>query len=112
LWCQSKKCKILPSTPENVALYIKNCAEIQKLKISTIQRRISAISEAHKRNGFDSPTLDWLVKNTLKRLKREYGAPAKGKKPTLVNDLRRKKDTQENPPKQATNPKFLRYRTS
>lgn len=88
-WCKRRKKDPLPANPDDIALYIRHCAEKQRLKISTVQRRLSAISEAHKRNGFETPTTEWVVKNTLKRLRRELGKPAKGKKPILVEDLKK-----------------------
>ena len=87
-WCKKRRKEPLPANPDDVALYIRHCAEKQKLKISTVRRRLSAIAEAHKRNGFDSPCTEWVVKNTLRRLRRELGKPAKGKSPILVKDLR------------------------
>lgn len=53
-----------------------------------MRRSLSAISEAHKRNGYVTPCNEWVVKNTLRRLRREYGIPANGKNPLLVDDLR------------------------
>lgn len=87
-WCKRRKKSPLPAHPDDVALYIRYCAEKRKLKISTVRRRLSAIAEAHKRNGLDSPCSEWVVKNTLKRLRRELGKPAKGKSPILVKDLK------------------------
>ena len=44
----------LPSTPEVVALYISDLAT--RLSVSTIRRRMSAITNSHKEAGFpDSP---------------------------------------------------------
>ena len=87
-WCKKRKVEPLPANPDDIARYIRDCAEKQKLKISTVRRRLSAISEAHKRNGFDSPCGEWVVTNTMKRLRRELGKPARGKSPLLVKDLK------------------------
>lgn len=89
IWTEKKNISPLPVSPENVALYLKNAAENEKLKISTIRRRLSAISEIHKRHGLKSPAHEWVVKNTLKRLRREFGAPSKAKNPLLVDDLKK-----------------------
>ena len=51
-------------------------------------RRVSAISEAHARNGHPSPAGEWVVRNTMRRLRRDLGAPARGKNPVLVKDLK------------------------
>ena len=57
--------------------------------MTTIRRRVAAISEAHNRNGFQTPTQEWIVKNTMKRLWREHGSPARGKDPILVDDIKK-----------------------
>src|SRR4029453_10411183 len=53
----------LPASPESVATYIAECAE--HLKPGSIQRRLNAISEAHKAIGLESPTSAGIVRNTL-----------------------------------------------
>jgi len=88
-WCDGKKLAPLPAEPEILATYTRFCAETLGLKISTISRRLSAISEIHQRGGFSSPTSTWVVRNTMKRLKREHGSQAEAKQPLLVNDLRK-----------------------
>ena len=52
-------------------------------------RRIAAIAEKHRANGFVSPSDDWVVRNTLRRLRRELGSPAQGKAPLLTSDLQK-----------------------
>jgi hypothetical protein len=47
-----------------VASYIAECAA--RLKAGSIQRRLNAITEAHKALGLDSPTAAGVVRNTLK----------------------------------------------
>ena len=74
--------------PDDLALYLRYCAEKLGLKVSTVQRRVSAISEAHARNGHPSPAGEWVVRNTMRRLRRDLGAPARGKNPVLVKDLK------------------------
>lgn len=87
-WCKKRKVRPLPSNPDDIARYIRDCAEKQNLKISTIRRRLAAISQAHKRSGYETPCEEWVVKNTMKRLRREIGRPARGKAPLLVEDLK------------------------
>ena len=45
-WCESHGLCPLPAQAEAVALYIAECAG--HLKVGTIQRRLNAITEAHK----------------------------------------------------------------
>ena len=54
-------------SPDDLALFLRYCAEELGLKISTVQRRVSAISEAHARNGHPSPAGEWVVRNTMRR---------------------------------------------
>jgi site-specific recombinase XerD len=86
-WCSKRNKSPLPASPDDVATYLRFAAQKLKLNISTVTRRVSAITEAHKRNGYESPCSDWIVKNTMKRLRRELGTPARGKNPILVTDL-------------------------
>lgn len=87
-WCKKKNHHPMPASPDDVALYARHCAVSLKLKISTVQRRMAAISEAHKRSGNPSPTHEWVVKQTMRRLRREHGTPAKGKSPLLTEDIK------------------------
>ena len=57
----------MPATPETVALYIASRAEAgpagddgrraAPLKVATLERRMAAISQAHKLAGVESPAL-------------------------------------------------------
>jgi site-specific recombinase XerD len=60
-WCKNRNRCLLPASPDDLALYLRFCAEKLALKISTVQRRVSAISEAHARNGHQSPASEWVV---------------------------------------------------
>ena len=56
---------------------------------STIQRRISSISQAHAAAGYDdSPTKTALVRATWQGIRRSKGVAAQGKAPVLMPDLR------------------------
>lgn len=84
-WCSIRNKCPLPADSDDLALYARHCAKT--LKMSTIQRRLAAIAEAHSRNGHAVPNQTWVVKNTMRRLRRENGAPARGKDPILVKDI-------------------------
>jgi len=79
----------LPASPDDVARYLRNLIERRRLKIATVTRRLAAIADKHKGNGCDSPCDDWVVKNTLRRLRAEYGHPSHGKAPLVTKDLKR-----------------------
>lgn len=88
-WCSKRNRCPLPADPDDLALYLRFCAEKLGLKMSTVERRMAAISEAHGRNGHVSPTHEWVIRNTMRRLRRELGSPARGKNPILVADLKK-----------------------
>ena len=85
-WCQHNRRTSLPAHPETVALYLTDCAK--GLKVSTLQRRLASISEAHKTAGHESPTQNALVRSVWQGIRREKGVATKGKSPTLTADIR------------------------
>src|ERR1700758_3527641 len=62
-WCEARAITPLPASPETVAAYIAECAG--RLKVGSIQRRLNAITEAHKALGLESPTHHAMVTNTM-----------------------------------------------
>lgn len=87
-WAKKRNAPELPAKPDDIALYLRHCVETLNLKTSTVQRRIAAISWAHRSNGLKTPTTEWVIKNTLRRLVREHGKPVSKKKPLLFEDLK------------------------
>ena len=66
-WCGERQLVAMPATPETVALYIASRAEsgpegddgrpTAPLKVATLERRLAAISQAHRLAGVESPAL-------------------------------------------------------
>ena len=66
-WCDDRQLVAMPAAPETVALYIASRAEAgpadergrptAPLKVTTLSRRLAAISQAHKLAGLESPAL-------------------------------------------------------
>jgi integrase len=66
-WCEARDLRAMPASPETVSLYIASRAEAgpeddrgrptAPLKVSTLERRLAAISQAHKLAGVESPAL-------------------------------------------------------
>ncbi len=79
----------LPADPDEVARYVRELVERRHLKLNTVSRRLAAITEEHLSNGYTTPVSEWVVKNTMRRLRREHGCPARGKSPLLTSDLER-----------------------
>ncbi len=88
-WCTDQVVAPLPATPQTVSLYISALAELN-VKPSTIQRRLSAISQAHQLAGHTpSPTGDWLVRTTMQGIRRTLGTAPSQKTPVVTAELRR-----------------------
>ncbi|KEO81260.1 site-specific integrase [Tumebacillus flagellatus] len=86
-WCEHHGLQPLPAEPRTVALYLTHEAQSGR-KASTIQRRISSISQAHQAKGYDSPTLNALVRSTWAGIKNTHGTAQEGKKPLLIEHVR------------------------
>ena len=68
VFCAAMALDSLPTLPQTVALYISDLADT--MAVSTINRRVAAISHFHQENGLDSPTLHPAVKVVLKGIRR------------------------------------------
>lgn len=68
-WCDSKGRQVLPASPETVAAYVADHAGVWK--VSTLCRRVAAISEAHKLAELVNPCAHVVVTETLSGLRRQ-----------------------------------------
>lgn len=88
-WCNRHSSAAIPSDPATIAMYISALADAGA-KASTIQRRLSAISEAHQLAGYvPSPTADPIVRTTMAGIRRTLGAAATKKVAVVTADLRK-----------------------
>jgi integrase len=85
-WCRERSLNPLPAEPQTIALYLADLAD--RRKTSTLQRRISAISQAHQAAGYDSPTNSYMVRTVWAGIRRAKGMYQEGKDPVLIEDLR------------------------
>jgi site-specific recombinase XerD len=85
-WCDLHGQCALPAAPETVAAYIAECAG--HLKVGSIQRRLNAISAAHRAMEAESPTTSGMVRNTFKGIKRTLGTAPVQKTAALTEDIR------------------------
>lgn len=73
-WCEAIGTSPLPAQPGAVAAYAADMAapsdDRPPLKVTTITRRLAAISSAHQAAGLASPTLDPVVKETMAGIRR------------------------------------------
>ena len=84
-WCVARGFDPLPAQPMTVILYVTDLAE--RCKVSTITRRLSAISQAHKIAGHESPTVNVQVREVMKGLKREKGTAREKRTAILLEDI-------------------------
>ena len=85
-WCRSRGFVSLPANPVSVILYVTELTD--RCKVSTIQRRLSAISQAHKMAGHKSPTLNPQVRETMNGIKRTKGTSRHKKTALLIKDIK------------------------
>jgi integrase len=86
VWCKHYARPSLPATPETVAYYLAD--QSQYLKVSTLERRLATISEAHKAAGLEPPTRHVQVRLVWAGIKREKGTAQAHMKPALTRHLR------------------------
>jgi len=86
-WCDGLGLPCLPAQPGTVAAYLAELADPSDdrdpLAMSTIQRRVAAIGEAHKSAGHLNPCADPLVKQVTKGIRRTIGVAPKHRKSGL-----------------------------
>ena len=85
-FCARHGLNSLPSEPRIVSLYITHLSK--KSKISTLRRRLVAISMVHKPKGYYLDTKDPIITENLLGIRRVKGSIQKGKKPILINHLK------------------------
>lgn len=70
-----------------VALYLTERAET--LRPVTLTRRMAAISIAHQRHGYPSPTTEPRVREILKGIRRTHGTAQREAAPAVIGEIRR-----------------------
>jgi len=79
----------IPARPETVALYLDDMVNVRGLAISTAQRRLAALSQAHNEAGADNPVEHAAVRLAWRGLRRQIGTAPKGKAPLVADDIAR-----------------------
>lgn len=87
IWAEEHGTAVLPASPEAVALYVTELARRGR-KASTIQRRLSAISDAHRATGLNSPTKHSTVREAWNDVRGSIGTKQERKAPLLTAELR------------------------
>ena len=88
LFCVKNGLKSLPSEPKIVSLYLTQLSS-KNVKLSTIKRRLVSIAVIHRMKGHYLDTKHPIIVENLMGIKRRKGTVQKGKKPILINELRK-----------------------
>jgi site-specific recombinase XerD len=88
LFCVQNGFKNLPSDPKIVSLYLTHLST-KEAQLSTIKRRLVSIGVIHKMKGHYLDTKHPVIVENLMGIKRRKGTAQKGKKPILINELRK-----------------------
>ena len=88
LFCAQNGFKSLPSEPKIVSLYLTYLST-KDSKISTLKRRLVSIGVIHRLKGYYLDTKHPSIIENITGIKRRKGSIQKGKKPILINDLKK-----------------------
>ena len=88
LFCAQNGFKSLPSEAKIISLYLTQLST-KEVKISTIKRRLVSIGVIHRIKGHYLDTKHPLIVENLMGIKRRKGSIQNGKKPLLINNLKR-----------------------
>lgn len=86
-WCTERGRSALPADPSTVALYLSDLSN--RAKVSTLNRRLWALGQAHQLAGYEAPSHSPLIRELMAGIRRVQGSAPAGKAPLLVEDLRR-----------------------
>lgn len=90
-FCRGRDAAALPATVATVAAYAAEAA--CRLKANTVERHLTAISQAHQLAGVENPVDDMLVRTVLGGIRRVKGTAQQSKEPLSSELLRKMVDT-------------------
>ena len=88
LFCAKNGFKSLPSEPKIISLYLTHLST-KNVKMSTLRRRLVSIGVIHKLKGYYLDTKHPSIIENMMGIKRRKGSIQKGKKPILINNLKK-----------------------
>tara|TARA_Y100000590_G_scaffold461886_1_gene624546 strand:+ start:3319 stop:4317 length:999 start_codon:yes stop_codon:yes gene_type:complete len=88
-FCKYTKAKYLPADYPTVSKYLVYCAKIQKLKVSTIERRLASIIFKHRESLHSIDRKHKLIKNVIEGIKRNFGTKQNSSQALLVEDIKK-----------------------
>ncbi len=86
-FCVKHGLSSLPTEPKIVSLYLTHLSKTSK--ISTLRRRLVSIGMVHKLKGHYLDTKHPIIVENLMGIRRVIGSIQKGKKPLLINNLKK-----------------------
>jgi len=88
LFCAKNSFNNIPTDPKIISLYLTYLST-KEVKLSTIKRRLVSIGVIHRFKGHYLDTKHPAIIENLMGIKRRKGSKQTGKKPILINDLRK-----------------------
>ena len=88
LFCAKNGFKSIPTEPKIVSLYLTHLST-KSIKMSTLKRRLVSIGVIHKLKGHYLDTKNPSIIENIMGIKRRKGSIQKGKKPLLINNLKK-----------------------
>jgi len=88
LFCAQNGFQPLPSEPKIVSLYLTHLST-KDAKMSTLKRRLVSIGVIHKLKGLYLDTKHPSIIENIMGIKRRKGSHQKGKKPLLINNIKK-----------------------
>jgi len=88
LFCVKNGFKSLPSEPKIVSLYLTHLSS-KDVRMSTLKRRLVSIGVIHKLKGYYLDTKHPSIIENIMGIKRRKGSIQRGKKPLLINNLKK-----------------------
>jgi integrase len=85
-WCRAAGRTSLPASEDTLMLYFSALAVVSK--VSTIERRLAALSQAHQACGFDGSIRGATLRALLAGIRRAKGTAPETKAPLLADELR------------------------
>lgn len=85
-WCTAHGRSPMPASPQTIIAYLTDHAT--RLKVSTLQRRLAAISEVHKAAGRPTPTADAQLRQVWQGIVRTHGRRPQEAAPTGTDTIR------------------------
>jgi len=90
-WCAARSLSSLPADPETVGAYLAQAGE--GFSSSTLRRRVAAIARMHRSKNLTFSTTHPAVRETLRGIARDFGAPPKQAEALLTDDVKRLVET-------------------